>query len=54
VAVEDVGVDGRVSLVGVLRDAAARQAAVDLIRTVPGVTAVDVRRVTVQKGWVSQ
>ncbi len=54
VAVEDVGVDGSVKLVGVLRDAAARQAAADLVRTVAGVTAVDVRRVTVQKGWVTQ
>ncbi|HEY3190341.1 MAG TPA: protein kinase [Solirubrobacteraceae bacterium] len=54
VAVEDVAADGTVKLVGVLRDAAARQAAADLVRTVAGVTAVDVRRVTVQKGWVSQ
>ncbi len=53
-AVEDVGVDGNVKLVGVLRDAAARQAAADLVRTVAGVTAVDVRRVTVQKGWLTQ
>ena len=54
VVVEDVGVDGSVKLVGVLRDAAARQAAADLVRAVAGVTAVDVRRVTVQKGWVTQ
>jgi predicted Ser/Thr protein kinase len=54
VAVEDVGPDGSVKLVGVLRDAATRQAAADLVRTVAGVTAVDVRRVTVQKGWVTQ
>ena len=54
VTVEDVAADGTVKLVGVLRDAAARQAAADLVRTVAGVTAVDVRRVTVQKGWVSQ
>jgi predicted Ser/Thr protein kinase len=54
VAVEEVGADGSVRLVGVLQDAAARQTAADLVRTVPGVTAVDVRRVTVQKGWVTQ
>ncbi len=54
VTVEDVAADGTVKLVGVLRDAAARQAAADLVRTVAGVTAVDVRRVTVQKGWLSQ
>ena len=54
VSVEEVGVDGSVRLVGVLRDAAARQAAADLVRTIAGVTSVDVRRVTVQKGWVTQ
>jgi predicted Ser/Thr protein kinase len=54
VAVADVGADGRVRLVGVLKDRAARQAAADLVRTVAGVTAVDVSRVTVKEGWVSQ
>jgi hypothetical protein len=54
VTVDDVGADGNVRLVGVLRDAAARQAVADLVRAIAGVTAVDVRRVTVQKGWSSQ
>ena len=54
VAVADVGAGGRVRLVGVLKDRAARQAAVDLVRTVAGVKAVDVSRVTVKEGWVSQ
>ena len=54
VTVADVGADGRVRLVGVLKDRAARQAAADLARTVTGVNAVDVSRVTVKEGWVSQ
>lgn len=54
VAVESVGVDGNVQLVGVLREEADRQAVTQLARTVEGVTAVDVRRVNVQKGWKSQ
>ena len=54
VAVRDVGADGRVRLVGVLKDRAARQAAADLVRTVAGVKAVDVSRVTVKEGWETQ
>jgi predicted Ser/Thr protein kinase len=54
VAVSDVGADGRISLIGVLKNRRARQAAVDLVRAVAGVTAVDVSRVTVKEGWVSQ
>ena len=54
VAVAEVGADGRVRLVGVLKDRAARQAAADLVGTVAGVRAVDVSRVTVKEGWVSQ
>jgi hypothetical protein len=54
VVVEDVGADGKVRLVGVLKDRAARQAAAELVRSVAGVTAVDVGRVTVQTGWSSK
>jgi osmotically-inducible protein OsmY len=51
VTIADVGTDGSVRLVGVLKDGAARQAAADLVRAVAGVTSVDVRRVTVTTGW---
>ena len=54
VTIADVGADGRVRLVGVLKNRSARQAAADLVRAVAGVTAVDVSRVTVKEGWSSQ
>jgi serine/threonine-protein kinase len=51
VMIADVRADGRVTLVGVLKDGAAKRAAADLVRGVAGVTAVDVGRVTVTSGW---
>jgi serine/threonine-protein kinase len=54
VKIADVGTDGSVRLVGVLKDGAAKRAAADLVRAVAGVTSVDVRRVTVTTGWDSQ
>jgi predicted Ser/Thr protein kinase len=54
VTIADVGTDGSVRLVGVLKDAAARRTAADLVRAVAGVTSVDVRRVTVTTGWDTQ
>jgi predicted component of type VI protein secretion system len=54
VTIADVGADGRVRLVGVLKNRSAREAAADLVRAVAGVTAVDVSRVTVKEGWSSQ
>jgi osmotically-inducible protein OsmY len=54
VTIADVGTDGSVRLVGVLKNGAARRAAADLVRAVAGVTSVDVRRVTVTTGWDSQ
>jgi len=54
VTIADVGADGSVRLVGVLKDGPARRKAADLVRTVAGVTSVDVRRVTVTTGWDTQ